>query len=1102
MLVVVSVLIWALGKGTETFESGVIQKGGTSISLANYAELFRKMTDESLEIIARRTAYDLGKIGGIEGPDIIIWNTLYPELNDLEEALEYKIKKNLPNEKIKNEKEITWKDSNISVLDYDIGSCGPLDNSKCFVVDGYKNFSIYDKSIDSEIKVNYQIDRTINSSYFKLLYVGRQIFEYPDYLLNLGDPATLQTILINDFPDLDFTLVSLPDGLLGILIEDKSCLVIDESYCIAPLKPGETGITHPKTGKQIPYDYLKLNLIGTPCKDYPYFDVELVLDISGSMIMPLGTGTRASVLKQAAEGFVDWIPFSWNWQVGVIEFETDIHETVPLTLVNTNADKNIVKAGITGRTIGATNIGGGIYNATDRLKNSVRFGSAGPYIILISDGAPNIPSGKGIEYAIDAANDAKSQGINIISAGIDLSATTATLMQSLASNPDTFINAGSADELIQFFKELGMEICLGTGSGTICGDGVREGTEACDGSDFGGNDCTDFGFDDGTLDCTGICTIDTNGCYNYVCGNGVIEGTEVCDDPAGNTDTPCIPSYGETCTYCNTSCHLNSVQGAYCGDGTLDAGYEACDDGDTVDCDPYPGCAPDCSRQQNCGDGIKECSEECDGVDLGGQNCIDFTFIGGTLSCTGSCTFNTSECIPPDTQPPTYSFDSDNGVSCGPSGQQTVTYCDLHSTSAECWNDTCCYWSGSNCLNRNCNQVDVDSCEGCGCGLDNSVIEGTIVYVSTLWNDDKDLDFANFWHNESSSWEVSSYFFSSNPGWFNYTIDTTGHSGKTTCWYETAVDSSGNLNDSMSLHCFDVQPISNCNDGIDNDGDGFCDYPTWSTTMPIVLLTTCTDGSTPIDPDCSSLSDEEYGGCGNNRIELTEECDGSDLNGKDCTDFGSFAGGTLSCINAAQPNECRFNTSECRLACDWTAIDCSIRFCMSGGIQYHFQVCGPTSCIGTCTDMYGGSHNEGYDKYCPPLASNACTVCGCSGWINGDCYKEAVPLCPVGQRRQTRACDPAGCDIQSQCIPSSMCCGSDGEVCTGLATCININGGFAVNKDGCLSTEVCCHPGECNHNIECCAHSGGPCNNWGLCSAHECICSGINPGGYANCFIL
>ena len=51
------------------------------------------------------------------------------------------------------------------------------------------------------------------------------------------------------------------------------------------------------------------------------------------------------------------------------------------------------------------------------------------------------------------------------------------------------------------------------------------GTEACDGTDFGGATCADEGLSAGTLYCTPDCSVVTSGCTN--CGDGVADG---CDD--------------------------------------------------------------------------------------------------------------------------------------------------------------------------------------------------------------------------------------------------------------------------------------------------------------------------------------------------------------------------------------------------------------------------------------------------------------------------------------------------------------------------------------------------------------------------------------------
>ncbi len=52
-----------------------------------------------------------------------------------------------------------------------------------------------------------------------------------------------------------------------------------------------------------------------------------------------------------------------------------------------------------------------------------------------------------------------------------------------------------------------------------CGDGVRNGTEQCDGADLAGSSCEALGFDFGVLSCNaGACTYNTSACQYLQCG--------------------------------------------------------------------------------------------------------------------------------------------------------------------------------------------------------------------------------------------------------------------------------------------------------------------------------------------------------------------------------------------------------------------------------------------------------------------------------------------------------------------------------------------------------------------------------------------------------
>jgi hypothetical protein len=50
------------------------------------------------------------------------------------------------------------------------------------------------------------------------------------------------------------------------------------------------------------------------------------------------------------------------------------------------------------------------------------------------------------------------------------------------------------------------------------------------------------------------------------------------------------------------------------------------------------------ARVPGCGDSVIDVGEDCDTADLAGETCSTQGFTSGTLSCTASCTFNTSAC--------------------------------------------------------------------------------------------------------------------------------------------------------------------------------------------------------------------------------------------------------------------------------------------------------------------------------------------------------------------------------------------------------------------------------------------------------------------------
>ncbi len=125
--------------------------------------------------------------------------------------------------------------------------------------------------------------------------------------------------------------------------------------------------------------------------------------------------------------------------------------------------------------------------------------------------------------------------------------------------------------------------------GAVCGNGVAEGGEACDGADLRGLDCSRLNLGSGKLACREDCTLDLSGCdLNAECGNGLVEGMEECDDgnlePGDGCGVDCSQEVGWRCGGTPSECD------PVCGDAVV-VGDEECDDGNA---DSGDGCDGDC----------------------------------------------------------------------------------------------------------------------------------------------------------------------------------------------------------------------------------------------------------------------------------------------------------------------------------------------------------------------------------------------------------------------------------------------------------------------------------------------------------------------------
>ncbi len=143
---------------------------------------------------------------------------------------------------------------------------------------------------------------------------------------------------------------------------------------------------------------------------------------------------------------------------------------------------------------------------------------------------------------------------------------------------------------------------------SLCGDGVRSPTEACDDGNTSDGD-----------GCSAACASETR------CGNNQKQAGEACDD--GNI----VSGDG-----CSADCNSNEQ----CGNGIVDFQVgEQCDDSNTVGGDA---CAANCDAVPSCGNGTVNSHEQCDDSNQNNwdgcqSNCTeDVTFGVGALSVSES----------------------------------------------------------------------------------------------------------------------------------------------------------------------------------------------------------------------------------------------------------------------------------------------------------------------------------------------------------------------------------------------------------------------------------------------------------------------------------
>ena len=226
----------------------------------------------------------------------------------------------------------------------------------------------------------------------------------------------------------------------------------------------------------------------------------------------------------------------------------------------------------------------------------------------------------------------------------------------------------------------------GDSGSPACGNGIVDnplGEEQCDGADLADETCESLELPAGTLACDADCLFNIEGCFATAeCGNGIVEEGEDCDggELAGADCLSLGFDGGDLtcrldCKYDTTACTRDTP--ADCGNGVAE-GEELCDGDDLqgsdcaqfgfargdLACDPtcnydISGCTDDVAAA--CGDGVVDASEDCDGEELAGADCASQGFPGGDLACAADCKFDTAGCTAPP-EPDVGGGDEDAGA--------------------------------------------------------------------------------------------------------------------------------------------------------------------------------------------------------------------------------------------------------------------------------------------------------------------------------------------------------------------------------------------------------------------------------------------------------
>ncbi|MDH5718167.1 MAG: DUF4215 domain-containing protein [Spirochaetia bacterium] len=594
----------------------------------------------------------------------------------------------------------------------------------------------------------------------------------------------------------------------------------------------------------------------------------------------------------------------------------------------------------------------------------------------------------------------------------------------------------------------------------VCGDGIVEGTEQCDGDGNGNGgetiecnlDCTASLCGDGVANNTAGEDCDSNGtdsgtcngadCTLVSCGDGYANNVagEVCDD--GNTITE-ICAYGETsCTVCSSAC--TSVSGAltgYCGDNVINGG-ETCDDGNTVGSD---GCSANCQDEgaSICGNGIVQAGEICDDGNTVSESACGYG-IANCVTCNAAC-------------------DSElnlTGNICG-DGVQDI-----------------------NPSNETCDDNNTVSGDGCSasCKDENFPICGDNVVNGTETCDDGNTITETCAYGQASCIVCNDSCVYVNGTVIGYCGDGTVN-GPEACDDGNTIETDACLSNCQPPVCGDniVNGTEVCDDGNTID-ETSCPYGTSSCTKCNSTCDTslsltgpvCGDGTQDAGEICDDGNTVSESACPYGTASCTK-CDATCVTVLNLT--GSVCGDNV--VNAGNGEICDDGNTTTETACDYGNASCSkCNSTCSSTISLTGPYCGDGVVNGSevCDD-----DNTVTETACP-YGTSSCTTCNstCSTVLN-----LTGEYCGDGTINGSEVCDDSNTVTESSCAYGTASCVKCDASCstvlnlTGPVCGDNIVNGAEVCDDGNTIDETSCPYGtssctKCNSTCDTSLSLTGP----------------------------